>query len=92
MCYSISLRNTFHSKDLNLDVVPASYSIGNIGDSLLVYLRAVDGKAWCGVELLVTNVTFKVFCLLVEDENFVVIKLTIAVPVILLRKCNLQLI
>ena len=80
MCYSISFRNTFHPKYFNLNVVSPSHGIGHISHGLFVYLGAVDGQSGGGVEFLVTNVAFEVLGLLVKDEDFIIIKFTIAVP------------
>ena len=45
-----------------------------------IYLRAMDGKTWCSVELLVANVALEMFGLLVVDEHLVIIKLSVAIP------------
>ena len=44
------------------------------------YLRAVDGKTWGSVQLLVADVALKVLGLLVVDQDLVVVELPVAVP------------
>ncbi len=81
MCYSIALRNTFHTKYLNLDVVPPGHSVRNIFDCLFVDLGTMDGEARCRVQFLVTDVTLEVLGLLVKYQYFVIVKFPVAVPV-----------
>lgn len=44
------------------------------------YLHAVYGQARSCVQLFVTYVTFEMFCFLMLDENLLVIKVSVAVP------------
>ena len=88
MGYSILFRYTLHSKNLNFNVIPPWYRIGNVIHCLLVNLRAMYGQSGRRVKLLVTDVTFEVLRLLVIYQDFVVVKFTIAVPVTLSRKYN----
>ena len=46
----------------------------------LVHLRAVNGQPRSSVELLVADVALEVFCLLVVDEDLLVVKLPLTVP------------
>jgi hypothetical protein len=46
-----------------------------------VNLHAVDGQSRTSVQLLVTDVTFKVFGFLVLNQNFLVIEFSVAIPV-----------
>ena len=43
-------------------------------------LHAMDAKARAGVELLVADVALEVLGLLVLDQDFLVVKLAVAVP------------
>lgn len=49
-------------------------------ESRRTYLHAVDGQAGSGVQLLVTDVTFEMFGLLVLDEDLLVIKVSVTIP------------
>lgn len=40
----------------------------------------MDGQAWTGVQLLVTDVAFEVLGLLVLDKNLLIIKVSVAIP------------
>lgn len=76
----ILCRDTLHTVYLNLYVVPARKSIGHTVDYLLVHLGAVDGQSGGRVELLVADMTLEVFCLLMINEDLLIIELTVAVP------------
>lgn len=80
VCYSISLWNTFHTKYLNLDVVTPRDGIRDVLDCLFVHLGAVDGKAWCCIELFVADVALEMLGLLMEYQYFVIVKFPITVP------------
>ena len=48
--------------------------------SLDTYLHTVYHQTWSSVELFVANMTLKVPRLLVLNQNFFIIKLTVAIP------------
>lgn len=73
-------RNSFHTVDFDLDIGPIGQRVWNFIDRFLMYLHAVNGKARSGVQFLMANVTFKVFCLLMLHQNLFVIELSVAVP------------
>jgi hypothetical protein len=50
----------------------------------------VDSKAWGSVELFVAYVTFEMLGFLMEDKYFLIVKFTIAIPMMLLVKANVQ--
>ena len=81
MGYSILLRYTLHSKNLDFNVIPPWDRIGNIIYCLLVDLRTMYGQSRGRVKLFVADVTFEVLRLLVIYQDLVVFKFTIAVPV-----------
>ena len=54
--------------------------VGHLVDRLLVHLHAVDGQSRTGVQLLVADVALEVLCLLVLDQDLLVVKVPIAVP------------
>ena len=80
MVFQVLIRNSFHAIDLYFDVASSGNRIGNLVYRLLVDLHAVDGQARTRVKLLVTNVTFKVFCFLVLNQNFLVIEFSVTIP------------
>ena len=44
------------------------------------YLHAVNSQAGTSVQLLVANVAFKMLCLLMLNEDFFIVKVSIAIP------------
>lgn len=40
----------------------------------------MDGQAWTCVELLVANMAFEMLCLLVLNQNLLIVEFSIAIP------------
>lgn len=78
----VLLRNAFHAVDLYFYVVPPCDGIGNFRDYLFVHLRAVDGEPWGSVQLLVADMTLEMLGFLMKGQNLLVVKVTIAIPLL----------
>ena len=80
MSLEISVRDALHTIDLYLYVASVGLGVGHLVNGLLVDLHAVYGQPGARVQFLVTNMTFEVFGFLMLNQNFLIIKLTVAVP------------
>ena len=80
MSLEVCVRNALHPVNLDLDVAPMRQRVGHLVYGLLVDLHAVYGQPGARVQFLVTNMTFEVFGFLMLNQNFLIIKLTVAVP------------
>ena len=54
--------------------------VTNLPATETTHLHAMNRQAWSGVQFLMANMTLKMFCFLVLDQNLFVIKFSIAVP------------
>lgn len=72
--------DAFHPVDFDLDVPPVGHGVGHLVDGFFVDLHTVDAEPRPGIQLLVTHVTFEMLGLLVLDQDFLVVKLPVAIP------------
>lgn len=80
MVPEILLWNALHPIDFDLDVTSVGQRVGHLVDSVFMDLHAMDRETRSRVQFLVADVALKVLGLLVLDEDFLVIKLSVAVP------------
>jgi len=80
MSLKICVWYSFHPVNLNLNVASVWLRVGDLVYGLLVHLHAVNGQAGPCVQLLVANVTLKMLGFLMLDQNFLIIKFSVAIP------------
>ena len=78
--FEVGVRDPLHAVDLNLDVSSVWKGVGHLVDGLFMDLHAVDGEAWPSVKLLVADMTFEVFRFLMLNQDFLVVKFSVAIP------------
>ncbi|GMS97040.1 hypothetical protein PENTCL1PPCAC_19216, partial [Pristionchus entomophagus] len=72
--------NALHAVDLDLGGVTADHSARDLVYRLLVNLHAMDRESGTREELLMAHMTLEVLGLLMLDENFVVLEVSVTVP------------
>jgi len=45
-----------------------------------LYLHTMYAKSWSSIQFFVTDMTFEVFCLLMLNEDLLILELTVAIP------------
>ena len=72
-------RYSHHAEDFGLDALAAFHGVVEVGERRLVHLLQVDRQSASSVKATVAIVTLKVLCLLVRDQNLLVVEVALAV-------------
>ena len=78
--FEILIWNTFHAVDFYFNIASIGQSIGNFVNCLFMHLHTMYRETRTSIQFFMANMTLKMLGFLVLNQDFLIIKLTIAIP------------
>lgn len=65
-------------------------ALSGVNEGKATYLHAMDSQARASVQLLVANMAFKMLCLLMLNEDLLVVEVSITVPLVIRQGMDIE--